>query len=98
MQFLMRSIPLLLTVAALAACKDSARDSAPSAKTTSPTVARPPAAAAVAAEAPASEGSAVAPSKTQPSNGAAYLGVSGTGLVRVEGGKAKTLIEHKYPI
>jgi len=30
--------------------------------------------------------------------GPAYLGVAGTGLVRVDGGKAKTLISHRYRI
>jgi hypothetical protein len=30
--------------------------------------------------------------------GPAYLGVEGTGLVRVDGGKAKTVIAHRYPM
>jgi hypothetical protein len=39
---------------------------------------------------------AVDPSETAP--GPAYLGVEGTGLVRVDRGKAKTLVKHPYPI
>jgi hypothetical protein len=88
----------LLTFAMLVGCKDQPREPAPTAKVAAAPAG--PSATAPTETVAAPEPPAAAPPAAQPIKGAGpvYLGVSGTGLVRIEGGKAKTLIEHKYPI
>jgi sugar lactone lactonase YvrE len=86
-------------LACLVACGKSDEPPAPKTKQAAPSPA-PKTVEATSGEAAAPE-PAEQPNLVQPSAaaaGAAYLGVSGTGLVRVAGGKTKTLIEHRFPI
>lgn len=89
---------LLVGCAVLGACKDKAGDQ-PGAKATP--VATLPAvpAAGSGAGLEATPPPPPAPLPFDPRGaGPAYLGVQGSGLVRVSDGKAETLIEHQYPV
>ena len=88
------ALPLLLA----AACGDKKSDPkpAPGAPTVTeiPSEALP-AGSGAAATAPTAPTGHLAPSGKA---GPAYLAVDGTGLVKLDGGKVTTILEHKYPI
>jgi hypothetical protein len=98
-----RSMTLTRTLVFVGFAAACGKSDDPKAKPTQTAAA--PKVAAEAAKTPAAEpASEPTPQATnaQPSGkaGRAYFGVSGTGLVRIDatGGKARTLIEHEYPI